>query len=342
MEAAAALYQFVTILGFSVFFASIPIGLFLAILRWIGLESREPPWRLASGVVWGAAGGVGLGLLWAMALGRPLEELVILSADRARFEAVFTVPLAEELAKAVLFVLVLRAGRLNTALSGLLYGVAAGLGFAMTENFAYFLEVFHQQGGAAWFVTVVLRTFFSGALHAAASGLFGAALGWSVSQPGGRARRLVPYLGLLGALAVHSGWNFLQILSGVTGDPAPAGAGLLAVPFIAMLMVALAAACLENERRVIRTELAAEEAAGRLPEHHARILSRPGTRGRGGWLSDWINRDEYVATALDLVMARRQARRLGLDPDSDPAPELAALRQRLQILLGIARSASAG
>lgn len=318
------------------FFASVPIGLFLATLRWLGLESREPPWRLAVGVLWGAIGGVGLGLLWAMALGRPLEDLMLLGADRERFEAVFTVPLAEELAKAVLFVLVLRWGRLTTALSGLLYGVAAGLGFAMTENFAYFLEVFHQQGGNAWFVSVVVRTFFSGALHAAASGLFGAAVGWSLSQPKTRARRLVPYLGLMGALAVHSGWNFLQILSGVTGDPAPAGAGLLAVPFIGMLMTVLALGCLENERRVIRAELLPEEAAGHLPEHHARSLSRPGSRGSDGWRSDWINRDQYVAAALDLVMARRRARRRGQDPDSVDLPELDALRKRLQLLLGVA------
>ncbi len=336
------MYPFVTILGFSVFFASVPIVLFLAILRWVGLESREPPWRLAMGVLWGAIGGVGLGLLWAMALGRPLEDLMLLGADRARFEAVFTVPLAEELAKAVLFVLVLRAGRLTTALSGLLYGVAAGLGFAMTENFAYFLEVFHRDGGSAWFMSVVMRTFFSGALHAAASGLFGAAVGWSLGGQRTRVRKLMPYLGLVGALALHSGWNLLQILTGVTGDPAHAGAGILAVPFIGMLMMVLAVGCLENERRVIRAELTPEEEAGRLPAHHARILSRPGPRGGDGWLSDWINRDEYVATALDLVMARRQIRLAGADPDSGHHSELDALRARLQVLLGVARSASQG
>ncbi len=61
-----------------------------------------------------------------------------------------------------------------------------------------------------------------------------------------------------------------------------------------------------------------------------------------GWLSDWINRDEYVATALDLVMARRQIRLAGADPDSGHHSELDALRARLQVLLGVARSASQG
>ncbi len=346
--------QFVTILGFSVFFASIPTGLFLAILRWVGLESRERPWRLALGVLWGAAGGVALGLLWAMALGRPLESVVRLAADRARFEAVFTVPLAEELAKGVLFVILLRTGRLTTALSGLLYGIAAGLGFAMTENFAYFLDVYEHDGGGAWFVSVVVRTFFSGSLHAAASGLFGAAVGLSLTDPGRRVRRLAPYAGLIGAFALHAGWNLLQIVSSVSGDPGPAGAGLLAVPFIGAVIVVLAVGCLENERRVIQSELEHEEATGRLPENHARILSRPGPRGRGGWLKDWVNREEYVATALDLVRARRHALRRGYDPDStdsaasvdsaesSDSAKLLALRRRLSTLLSEARSASQG
>ena len=321
--------RFITILGFSVFFASIPIGLFLATLDWIGLESREPAWRLALAVLWGAAGGVALGLLWSTGLGLPLE-LLLTGEDRHLVETVFTVPLAEELAKGVVFVFLLRWRRIASPLVGLLHGVAAGLGFAMTENFAWFLHTWLQQGDQAWFLSVVLRTFFSGILHAAATGVWGAALGLAMANSRPWVGRLVPYAGLVAALALHGGWNLAFTLSGVTGEALPAGVGLLSVPIVVAVMIGLAWACMQWERRVIRAELAAEERAGHLPENHARILARPRTRRQDGWLPDGADRRRYVRTAMSLVTLRRNVRADGGDPDAGDHEGVQALREALR------------
>jgi RsiW-degrading membrane proteinase PrsW (M82 family) len=323
--------RFIAVLGFSVFFASIPIGFFLAVLRWVGLELRVSIWRIMIAVVWGAAGGVALGLLWATGLGRPLMTLYS-PGERVLVETVFTVPLAEELAKAVVFVLLLRWRRVGTAVLGLLYGVASGLGFAMTENFAYFLHTYTEAGGQAWFTTVIIRTFFSGILHAATTGAWGAALGHAATHPSAKVRRYLPYGGLATALVLHAGWNLAFVLMGALGWHTPVGVSFMAVPIVVAVLLYVSALAVGRERRIIRLELSAEADQGTLPLDHARIIARLRTRRKAGWLPEGLDHARYVRMALGLALARRRARCQGRDPDGDSAADVIDLRRRLKEL----------
>jgi len=323
---------FLLMLAGSVGSAALPILLFLETLRLVGLEVRESRWRLGLAVVWGAAGGVALGLLWATGLGRQLSVLLV-PGERELVESVFSVPLAEELAKGVVFVLARRWRRLATPLPGLLYGVAAGLGFAMTENFAFFLRAWLEAGQEAWFGTVVLRTGFSAVLHGVTTGVWGAAIGFALSTRRPWPRRLLPYGGLAAALTVHVGWNLSFVLSGLTGEGCPLTVSFGSVPVVVGLMLLLAWTCVGAECRVVERELLAEARAGVLPKEHAHIVARPRRRITGVWLAVGVNRRAYVRAALTLVSARRHARSAGLDPDAEDLPEVVEARERLARIL---------
>lgn len=90
---------------------------------------------------------------------------------------------------------------------GIVYGAVIGMGFAMTENVAYFLLATVQGGSHGLARAVYLRAFLQGFNHAAFTATTGAAIGW-LRGPGARTRWVVA-LGLLAAVAQHVLWNAL-------------------------------------------------------------------------------------------------------------------------------------
>lgn len=101
---------------------------------------------------------------------------------------------------------------------GIIYGAAAGLGFAATENLLYEGSAFLTSGTGALITIAVVRTLSSALLHATSSSVFG--LG--IARGAWQGRRLLPYY--LGAVAIHSVFNFAAsfgvIYAGTIGDVA--------------------------------------------------------------------------------------------------------------------------
>ena len=106
----------------------------------------------------------------------------------------------EEPSKALAVKFPYKAGQMDGIMDGLVYGVAAGLGFAATENFLY---------GLGWGVAVTLtRAFLTPFAHATWTAIVGVGYGL-------KAEGKVESLGQFYALAIflHFMWDYFAFLS---------------------------------------------------------------------------------------------------------------------------------
>lgn len=333
----AALYPLLVVVSLAA--AVLPMLVFLGLVWWFDRYDREPLWLLGLTFLWGALGATLLSLLGNTTAELGLTALV--GAEQAgNLTPVLVAPLVEEPTKALVLFLVLLSRHFDNTTDGFVYGAAAGFGFGMTENFLYFWQVASLtswdpvEGLRAWTETVAVRTFFSAVLHATASSLVGAALGWARFRSW-TARLVVVPLGFLAAMGMHGLWNGL-ITMDAAGDHGgrltrinmmilPAEAALIFLVFQVTLLV---------ERRDIQAELEAEAREGTLPEAHARPIASITGRRFGRWLPPGVPRAPYVRAATTLAFRRRQARMLPHDPFY--AEEVDRLRRELRGILAAA------
>jgi RsiW-degrading membrane proteinase PrsW (M82 family) len=288
----------------SVFCASIPMLFFLAFIWWLDRYDREPIWLVAITFLWGAVGGVGVSLIGSN-ISQLFLGLVAGPAVASVMSPIVIAPLIEEPAKALILFLVCRTKHFDNTTDGFVYGAAAGLGFGMTENFMYFTGIAMSGSVVAWMTNVLIRTFFSALMHATATGLVGAAIGWS------RWRRLPIHVGtvILGfglAMGIHAMWNGLLVLDQFTSIPT-ALLSFALFPLEAMTIGALFLICVSSESQLIRKHLAAESVNGTLQKEHVPILASTWKRNRGGWLPLGVDQEDYVQTATMLAFRIEQA-----------------------------------
>lgn len=310
--------------------AVVPLTTVLAAVWWLDRYDREPVWLIALTFGWGAFGAVPLAVVAAGAL-TVSQGYASAAAGWDAMGLVVAAPVVEEPAKALVLLAVMATRHFDDMTDGFVYGAAAGLGFAMVENLLYLSGVVGDP--AVWVGTVVVRTFFSANMHAMATALVGAALGWGKHR-GTRARWAVGALGLGLAIGIHGLWNGLLAAEELL-DAGGALFGLdLLLLTLEMALVALVfELCIQEEAATIRRELEEEAARGLLPAQHPRVLASWLARLRPGWLPDHVDRETYVRTATLLAVRKRQAKLLGARATADHAVEIDALRARLAALL---------
>jgi len=184
----------------------------------------------------------------------------------------------EELAKGAGLLLLLLALRdeFDNVTDGIIYGALIGAGFAMVENVVYFAVAPRADLG----ILIIGRVALGWLSHSTFSALFGAGLGYIRETRDRRARWLAPLAGLLGAIILHTYFDFIALSADAT-SAAPANSPL--APFaqlggwlplattladylplflteLALLTIALAA--LRREAAVVRAYLAAEVLRG--------------------------------------------------------------------------------
>jgi protease PrsW len=320
----------------SVLCAGLPILFFLALLWWMDRYDREPIWLLVLVFIWGAVGAVILSLVGNTVALLPLTWAFGATAAM-HTSTVLIAPLVEEPMKALVLPLVLRSRHFDNATDGFVYGAAVGLGFGMTENFLYFVGTAASGDVGAWVATVVIRTFFSAMMHATASSIVGAFLGWAMFRRWPM-RVLAGCLGLGLAMTIHGIWNGL-----ITADQLLNAGGLLFVtdlllfPAEFLVIFAVFQVCLWDEHRSIRVELAEEAERGVLPAEHVPILASYLSRMRRGWLPRGVHHHSYVRTATTLAFRRRQARVSRGARRERYERDVVALRSELGRLLEVAR-----
>ncbi|MEO0605372.1 MAG: PrsW family glutamic-type intramembrane protease, partial [Myxococcota bacterium] len=213
---------------------------------------------------------------------------------------------------------------------GFVYGAAAGLGFGMSENLLYFLSV--TDSPSAWGATVLIRTFYSAVMHATATSILGAAIGFA------RFRGPLTLLGatLVGyalAVGIHMLWNGLIVSAEVVDDPDIFLANLALFPLEFGLVFVIFQACLFTEARSIARELTDEARLGTLPADHPRRLASFWSRVFRGWMPVGIDRSTYVRLSTQLALRRVQLRQLGRRATPFYQNEIDRLRKGIRGLL---------
>jgi hypothetical protein len=244
---------------------------------------------------------------------------------------VVVAPLVEEPTKAFFLFLVARSRHFDNMTDGFVYGAAAGLGFGMTENFLYFTSVGATSDVPAWVGTVVVRTLYSALMHASATSVIGAALGFAQFRGWLTWLFVVPF-GFAIAVTIHALWNGF-----ITADAAVQSGIFTLIDFVAFPLEFLSIffvfqVCLWEEKRTITKELADEARAGLLPYEHVAILSSFLKRSRARWLEPGINRVSYVRTATTLAFRKNQERRLTGRRRTFYTREVERLRRELALI----------
>ncbi len=113
-----------------------------------------------------------------------------------------TAPIIEEILKALVLIYLIRQPRFRYIVDGAVYGIAVGIGFALSEN----LFIYLPGAGEAVLATAISRTLSTSLMHATASGLVGISLG-RLRRVSDRRKVILPLVGIGLAIAVHVAYN---------------------------------------------------------------------------------------------------------------------------------------
>lgn len=148
-------------------------------------------------LAWGATGAIGLAFVANNAL-----TPVISYENVTNFSA----PVFEEVFKALILIYFIRHPSFRYFVDGAVYGFAAGIGFAMSENLLFYLRT----AGNAALLGSISRVLSASLMHASASALVGIALGRLRRAQGQKAGGLeMGVTGVLFAIVTHTLYNNL-------------------------------------------------------------------------------------------------------------------------------------
>lgn len=313
----------------------LPMLVYMTFIYWMDRYEREPWWMVGLVFLWGGLGGALFGCVINTLLIGGITSL--LGGEQAEWIGpVMVAPVVEEATKiAPLFGLILLR-HFDNATDGLIYGAAAGLGFAMTENIFYYYNIGSSAGlSAALFTNILIRTVFTAVVHALASASWGFWLGV------GRYRRawmrwlVFPPLGYLNAMAIHAFWNGSVTFAGLKNEEKYQFAAFAVIGLLACGMFALTQVSLFLEHRIVKKFLLEEAKGGLLPEAHALTIPYWLKRQGRAWLSPFghVDKDRYLKAATLLAFRLHQSGYATGETKAGLLRDVEKHRQELKILL---------
>ena len=159
--------------------ATLPTLLYVLLIYSVDRYEKEPFWLLSVAFFWGAFPAIVLTLTANWLVVDPiLLQLTRQTTNTSDFFNFLSVPFVEESVKGLVLlgILVFRPNDLDTPLDGIIYGSMVGMGFAMVENYFYFLSVYQENGLLAMGINFILRAIIFGLNHALFTGLLGFAV----------------------------------------------------------------------------------------------------------------------------------------------------------------------
>jgi RsiW-degrading membrane proteinase PrsW (M82 family) len=312
--------------------AVVPTLIYLYLIWWSDRYEREPAWLLLTMFLWGAVPAVLLAVLAALIIQRPLANLVS-GASGDLIQTVLVAPTVEEFVKgmAVLAVVLFFAGEVDSILDGVIYGALVGIGFALTENFLYFLQSAMADSRLQFLMLTALRGVVFGLNHAWYTALVGAAAALAFLRYKGMERWLVLLTGLLVAMFAHALHN-LSSLEATRFTPFVVVSVLLNWGGLALIVVIIVLSW-RRERECIVQYLADEVPGVLSPEGYH--LAQTTSPRWAAWLGRLHGRSMRTArleadlrhTATELAFSKRRLASTPARPGLDR--EVAQLRQRL-------------
>ena len=263
--------------------AILPTMIYVLVFYWADRYEREPLWLVTVAFIWGAVPAVIVSLIGELFLGWSWRDAIV-TMSGVFMEGTVIAPIVEELAKGVALLLIFLVMRqeFDGVLDGVVYGALIGFGFAMTENFLYFMGAYDDGGYSQLTAVIFLRAVLFGLNHAFYTGLTGIGFGLARSAYTRAGKVGWPLLGLATAIIVHGLHNLGAGLAAYN----IAGLGfsvLVALAGIGMVLLAVILAW-RFERNTIRLELAEEVGVLISPADYEALVGRwhnpLGRRGR--------------------------------------------------------------
>jgi len=199
------------------FVASLIVPLILMILTWYADIYEREPFRFVVGMfVYGIFAAFVTFFLnnVFLYLVHETPELLPLALSTAIISLIAS-PIIEELLKTFGLAVFSNHPEFDDALDGLLYGFAIGLGFAMYENWFYFLARVDPiiTGIDAWLSIIMYRSVFNTISHACFTGFIGLVLGLLKSRPKYKKFYKIGIIpGLFMAMLLHIAFNLTAYL----------------------------------------------------------------------------------------------------------------------------------
>ncbi len=299
----------------------LPALLYMIIIYWADRYEREPKLLAAATFLWGAIPAIIISLIAEIALGSPFVDAPGSLAEQLVAGGIIA-PIVEELVKgmALLGIFYFRRQEFDGVLDGIVYGALVGFGFAMTENFLYFIGAFLETGLGELSILIFLRAIVFGLNHALYTGLIGLGLGLSRNTRSRRARFIWITTGFIAAILIHALHNLSAGLVEVNAaafliNLLIAGGGL----GLTLLTIGLA---WQHERAVLLAELTPEvghllsqEELHRLTDH----WRRPRTKSAR----------QRSQRLVEYAFRKRRLRHLGPAHEPELLTELTTLRTQL-------------
>lgn len=286
--------------------AVVVAAIYLALVRFMDLNEKEPLWAVGLLFFLGALAAAAVALI----VPSTVRELSVVwgavSDETARF-------IAFSVGAAVLAIVASHKGwsEIGGLMDGVVYGAAAGFGFATGSAFVRELSV-----GGALDAAGPFTTLWTTALLGLSDGLFGAIIGAGFGAAVGARSPLrragYPVLGFAGAILAHYAYVVLaegNSLGGAEGLARTWVALLLPLIFVAAVVVL----ALAREMKAIREELSEERASGAVTEEEHGLLqsfvARRALYARllfGGDLNGWLAARTLHNRQVQLALAKRR------------------------------------
>ncbi len=330
------------ILGFLA--ATIPVPIYVVLVLWIDRYEGEPLWMLSTAFFWGAL----IAAFFAFVV-NTISGLIVGTLTDAQvgeaFSTVISAPIVEESGKALILVIFFfwKKDEFDGVVDGIVYASMAGLGFAMTENILYYGNAAAASGGALT-ATVIVRGFFAPFSHPLFTSLTGIGLGLARQSSNAAIKAIMPVVGLLMAIVMHSIWNGSAVFGG--------GLAFLLTYIVVMvpaflILIVVVALALRREGQVVREFLVTDmergfftreefeqlgSIAGRMGSSF-NALSRTGMKG-------WRARRRFNQMASELAFHRSRVSRGIRSRNQDPEVQEAAYLHALHALINELRARS--
>lgn len=302
---------------------AIPTICILLLVNFMDRFEREPWFLRLAAFLWGAVIAIPPALFIEQNIDTALQNVLgpgVSDVVRSMFEGM-NAGITEETIKGagLLLLFFILRDEFDNVTDGIVYGALIGAGFAMIENFRYFAIDFRQFP----VFLIVYRIVLGWLGHSTFTACFGAALGY-VRHTRIRWRHIViPLLGYVVAVGLHSFFDFVTFqasaaLSASSGNSNVALLSLIALigdyipPFLAqMFLLYILIKALAHEAAVIREFLAVEVSNGIVKVDEYALLQNSFQRTkterrvlRGQGIRQWLRVKALYQTEIGLAFRK--------------------------------------